>query len=113
MLLRMQIDRLNLEGYANRDHWVGELDKRIEAILLHRLTQIIHVWCLEFDGTDDGGTRRDSHTGKRRRDKRMKDEKVRECLMVWDPPLTNIVYSPSSIIWFSSPLSTKSRDRTK
>lgn len=74
-----QIDRLNLEGYANLEHWVAELDKRIEVILLRRLTQIIQVWCTEFDRTDDVDTRRD-HTreasSKRRSDKRAKDEKV-------------------------------------
>jgi hypothetical protein len=74
-----QIDRLNLEGYANLEHWVAELDKRIELILLKRLTQIIQVWCTEFDRTDDADTRRD-HTreasSKRRSDKRAKDEKV-------------------------------------
>lgn len=77
----MQIDRLNLEGYANLDHWVAELDKSIEKILLQRLTQVIHVWCQEFDRTDDGDTRRDALplrdiTNKRRGDKRMKEEKV-------------------------------------
>lgn len=75
----MQIDRLNLEGYANLENWVAELDKRIELNLLRRLTQIIQVWCSEFDRTDDADTRRD-HTremsGKRRLDKRAKDEKV-------------------------------------
>lgn len=77
----VQIDRLNLEGYANLDHWVAELDKSIEKILLQRLTQVIHVWCQEFDRTDDGDTRRDALplrdiTNKRRGDKRMKEEKV-------------------------------------
>lgn len=74
-----QIDRLNLEGYANLEHWVAELDRKIELMLLKRLTQIIQVWCAEFDRTDDADTRRD-HTrelsGKRRSDKRAKDEKV-------------------------------------
>ena len=55
----MKIDRLNLEGYANLDYWVAELDKRIESILLQRLTHIIQVWCTEFDRVDDGDTRRD------------------------------------------------------
>jgi len=45
-----QIDQLNLEGYANLDYWVAELDKCIEGILLQWLTQIIQVWCSEFDG---------------------------------------------------------------
>lgn len=52
-----QIDRLNLEAYANLEYWVSDLDKRIESILLQRLTQIIHAFCAEFDRTDDGDTR--------------------------------------------------------
>ena len=59
---------------------MAELDKRIEAILLQRLTHIIQVWCAEFDRVDDGDTRRDvplrDIANKRRGDKRMKEEKV-------------------------------------
>jgi hypothetical protein len=76
MLTRSQIDRLNLEGYANLDHWVAELDKRIEGILLQRLTTIIHVWCAEFDRTEDD-VRRDTTVTMKRRGERRKDEKVR------------------------------------
>ena len=80
MFLFFKIDRLNLEGYANLDYWVAELDKRIESILLQRLTHIIQVWCTEFDRVDDGDTRRDvplrDITNKRRGDKRIKEEKV-------------------------------------
>lgn len=73
-----QIDKLNLEGYANLEHWVAELDKKIEAILLQRLSHIIALWCHEFDKTDDGDTRRDAAglITKKRGDKR-RDEKVR------------------------------------
>jgi hypothetical protein len=83
LLTLPQIDRLNLEGYANLEHWVAELDKRIEGILLQRLTQIIQVWCAEFSRTDDGDTRRETLplrdiTNKRRIDKRVKEEKVQE-----------------------------------
>ena len=71
-------DRLNLEGYANLDYWVAELDKRIETILLQWLTHIIQVWCTEFDRVDDGGIRRDvplrDITNKRRGDKWMKEK---------------------------------------
>lgn len=73
-----QIDRLNLEGYANLEHWVAELDKRIEDILLQRLTHIIKVWCAEFDRTDDGESRREAPVrdiiSKRRGDKRVKEK---------------------------------------
>ncbi|KAI0043634.1 hypothetical protein FA95DRAFT_1563115 [Auriscalpium vulgare] len=44
---RCQIDRLNLEGCANLDQWVSELDKRIEGILPQRLSHVIRIQ-LEF-----------------------------------------------------------------
>ena len=73
-----QIDRLNLEGYANLDHWVAELDQRIESILLQRVTAVIQQWCHEFERADDGDGRREPVTlNSKRRDKRAKDEKVR------------------------------------
>jgi dynein heavy chain 1 len=71
-----QIDRLNLEGYANLDNWVAELDDRIAGILLQRLTQIIQVWCTEFNKADDGEIVMRDMTNKRRGEKR-KEEKVR------------------------------------
>ncbi|KAJ4485207.1 dynein heavy chain, N-terminal region 1-domain-containing protein [Lentinula aciculospora] len=76
--IQAAIDRLNLEGYANLDHWVAKLDKRIETLLLQRLAQIIQAWCTEFDRTDDD-SRRDTlpiRENKRRGDKRMKEEKA-------------------------------------
>lgn len=77
---------MNLEGYANLEHWVAELDKRIEGILLQRLTHIIQVWCSEFDRTDDGDTRRDplplrDTTNKRRAGKGAREEKVGDPFM--------------------------------
>lgn len=72
----IQIDRLNLEGYANLDHWVAELDKKIEGILLQRLKHVAQAWCTEFDRTsDDGEMRRDPIPSKRRGDKQ-RGEKV-------------------------------------
>ena len=69
-----------MEGYANLEHWVAELDKRIEGILLQRLVHTIQLFCAEFDRTEDD-TRRDTTilrdvTNKRRGDKRLRDEKV-------------------------------------
>ncbi|KAJ2928569.1 hypothetical protein H1R20_g8533, partial [Candolleomyces eurysporus] len=52
--IQAAIDKLNLEGYANLEQWVSDMDKRIEGILLQRLTQIIQVWCSEFGRTDEG-----------------------------------------------------------
>jgi hypothetical protein len=54
-----QIDSLNLEGYANLEHWVAELEKRIGGILPQRLTHTIQVWCAELDRVNDSNTRRD------------------------------------------------------
>ncbi|KAJ3972627.1 dynein heavy chain, N-terminal region 1-domain-containing protein [Lentinula raphanica] len=85
--IQAAIDRLNLEGYANLDHWVAELDKRIETILLQRLSQIIQAWCTEFDRTDDDW-RRDTvplRENKRRAEKRMKEEKFMETHMTIKP----------------------------
>ena len=56
-LTDLQINHLNLEGYANLKHF-AELDKQIQGILLPRLTYIIHVWCAEFDRVDDSDTQR-------------------------------------------------------
>jgi hypothetical protein len=57
---------------------VSELDKRIENVLLQRLSQIIKVWCTEFDRTEDLDLRRDAFPlrEKRRGEKRVKEEKV-------------------------------------
>ena len=54
-----QIDCVNVEGYANLEHWVAELGKRIEGILFQRLALIIQMWRAEFDRADDRDTRRD------------------------------------------------------
>lgn len=61
---------------------MADLDKKIEGVLLQRLTQIIHVWSAEFD--DDGDIRRDLRdiTNKRRGDKRLKEEKVGDLCVV-------------------------------
>jgi dynein heavy chain 1 len=59
--IQATIDRLNLEGYPNLDHWVSELDSRIEALLLERLRLISVAWCAAFVREDDSeGNARDS-----------------------------------------------------
>ncbi|CCO26271.1 dynein heavy chain 1, cytosolic [Rhizoctonia solani AG-1 IB] len=78
--IQAAIDQLNLEGYANLDNWVAELDAKIEALLLVRLTHIIQLWCTEFDRTEDDEPRREvgvirDATMKKRAERR-KDEKV-------------------------------------
>ncbi|GLB36818.1 putative dynein heavy chain [Lyophyllum shimeji] len=102
------IDRLNLEGYANLEHWVAELDKKIEGILLQRLTHIIQVWCTEFDRVDDGDTRRDTLplrdiTNKRRGDKRIKEEKFLEGNMTLKP-IVHEIRIQNQVIFLDPPI---------
>ncbi|KAJ7202870.1 dynein heavy chain, N-terminal region 1-domain-containing protein [Mycena pura] len=89
------IDRLNLEGYANLEQWVAELDKRIEGILLQRLERIVKVWCGEFDRASDdadmvGRSALRDITNKRRGDKRAKEEKFLEGNMTLKPVVHEI-----------------------
>lgn len=50
LLSRVQkaIDTLSLEGYANLDKWVKDLEGEIESTLLARLEKVIEHWCIEF-----------------------------------------------------------------
>ncbi|KAI0318175.1 cytoplasmic dynein heavy chain 1 [Amylostereum chailletii] len=104
LLSRVQaaIDRLNLEGYANLDQWVAELDKKIEVILLQRLTHIIQVWCSEFDRTDDGDLRRDTLLPNKRRDKRH-NEKFLEGSMALKP-IVHEIRIQNQVIFLDPPI---------
>lgn len=46
--IQKTIDQLNLEGYANLEAWVAELDLQIETVLMTRLRAIIELWCTQF-----------------------------------------------------------------
>ncbi|KAL1716082.1 dynein heavy chain [Schizophyllum commune] len=100
------IDRLNLEGYANLEHWVAELDKRIESILLQRLTQIIQVWCSEFDRQDDTERAlpplRDI-TNKRRDRRGFKEEKFLEGNMTIKP-IVHEIRIQNQVIFLDPPI---------
>ncbi|KAA1475369.1 cytoplasmic dynein heavy chain 1 [Dentipellis sp. KUC8613] len=104
LLSRVQaaIDRLNLEGYANLDHWVAELDKKIEGILLQRLTQIIQVWCSEFDRSDDDMRRDPVIINKRRGDKRH-PEKFLEGNMTLKP-IVHEIRIQNQVIFLDPPI---------
>lgn len=49
------IDNLNLEGYANLDTWVRDLDKKVEGVLVERLRTTIDRWCTEFSKEAENG----------------------------------------------------------
>ncbi|EIW86124.1 cytoplasmic dynein heavy chain 1 [Coniophora puteana RWD-64-598 SS2] len=110
LLARIQaaIDRLNLEGYANLDHWVASLDKRIEDIFLQRLTQIIETWCSEFDRGADDGDRRDAlalrdMTNKRKAGKGVKEEKFVEGSLTVKP-IVHEIRIQNQVIFLDPPI---------
>ncbi|GJE97982.1 Dynein heavy chain N-terminala domain-containing protein [Phanerochaete sordida] len=109
LLTRIQaaIDRLNLEGYANLEHWVAELDQKIESILIQRLAQIIQVFCTEFDRTEDVDGRREllqrEPANKRRTDKRQKEEKFLEGHMTLKP-IVHEIRIQNQVIFLDPPI---------
>ncbi|KAI9448759.1 cytoplasmic dynein heavy chain 1 [Russula earlei] len=105
LLSRIQaaIDRLNLEGYANLDHWVAELDKKIEGILLQRLRHVIQVWCTEFDRTvDDGELRRDPVPNKRRWDKQRGEKSLEGSMTL--KPIVHEIRIQNQVIFLDPPI---------
>ena len=46
--IQKAVDQLNLEGYANLGFWVNEVNQRIEAILIKRLCDAMHIWVESF-----------------------------------------------------------------
>lgn len=106
-LILYQIDQLNLEGYANLEHGVAELDKRIESILLQRLTHIVGVWCTEFDRDDDGDARRDPANPRdmtsRRRGEKRKDEKFLEGGLALKP-IVHEIQIQNQVIFLDPPI---------
>ncbi|KAJ3566624.1 hypothetical protein NP233_g6881 [Leucocoprinus birnbaumii] len=112
--IQASIDKLNLEGYANLENWVAELDKRIESILLQRLVAIIQVWCAEFDRNEDGETRRDTVVpsapnvrdalgAKRRGGKGVKEEKFMETHMIVKP-IVHEIRIQNQVIFLDPPI---------
>lgn len=73
--IQKTIDNLNLEGYANLDSWVAELDKKIEAVLIERLRAVIERWCVEF--IQDGNVANRDTGNVASRKKAAKEAKVR------------------------------------
>lgn len=49
-IIQTAVDQLNLENYVNLSHWVGELNVKIELILLSRLQEAIILWIEVFEG---------------------------------------------------------------
>ncbi|KAI0358856.1 dynein heavy chain protein 2 [Trametes cingulata] len=98
------IDRLNLEGYANLDHWVAELDQRIEGILLQRVTHVIQLFCSEFERADDHDNRREPVTlTSKRRDKRAKNDKGTDGTLTLTP-IVHEIRIQNQVIFLDPPI---------
>ncbi|KAF8477357.1 dynein heavy chain, N-terminal region 1-domain-containing protein [Kalaharituber pfeilii] len=54
-VIQTAVDQLNLENYVNLSHWVGELNTKIEMILLTRLQDAIVLWIEVFKGAKAEG----------------------------------------------------------
>ncbi|KAJ5148038.1 hypothetical protein N7526_001390 [Penicillium atrosanguineum] len=46
--IQSSVDKLNLENYVNLEHWVSELNGKIEAILRERLHRAVREWIGTF-----------------------------------------------------------------
>ena len=46
--LQKTIDTLNLEGYANLEHWTAALDRKVEAKLADRIRHVVEIWSRDF-----------------------------------------------------------------
>lgn len=92
-----------MEGYANLEQWVAELDKRIEGILLARLSATIQLWCTEFDRTDDDTRALRDITNKRRGDKRLKDEKMHDGHLTIKP-IVHEIRIQNQVIFLDPPI---------
>jgi dynein heavy chain 1 len=53
--IQKTIDNLNLEGYANLETWVRQLDDKVETVLSARLRTTIDRWCTEFSKEAENG----------------------------------------------------------
>ncbi|KAG8800414.1 hypothetical protein FRC16_002934 [Serendipita sp. 398] len=107
--IQAAVDRLNLEGFANLENWVAELDDRIAGILAQRLTHILQVWCTEFDKSDDGEIRREAvprdMTNKRKGDKwkEEKDKHTPDSNMTLEP-IVHEIRIQNQVIFLDPPI---------
>ncbi|KAJ2382228.1 dynein heavy chain, partial [Coemansia sp. RSA 2611] len=89
------IDRLNLDNYANLEQWVGELDLRLEQVLVARLTQAVQAWIHEFnrapaadsDDSDDQGNAAEAGELVPPLRTLVHELRIRNQVMYLDPPL--------------------------
>lgn len=51
-IIQNAVDKLNLENFANLDHWVSSLNAQLEAILHDRLNEAIRHWTRKFTSSE-------------------------------------------------------------
>lgn len=52
--IQTAVDQLNLQNFVNLNHWVHELNQKIEMIFLTRLQEAVILWIEVFKSRDDG-----------------------------------------------------------
>jgi dynein heavy chain 1 len=80
------VDDFSLNEYSNLDQWVEALDKRIEAVFVHRLKELISKWTREFVEWDELQTEATLIECSTVHEIKLKDQ-----LLYVDPPLEEAV----------------------
>ncbi|ORY16897.1 dynein heavy chain [Clohesyomyces aquaticus] len=89
--VQRSVDQLNLENYSNLASWVSDMNTRIEAILLVRLSRAITEWIEVFNNVEDEDHR--PHSQPEAQDERPKltelrhEITMRNQVIYLDPPL--------------------------
>lgn len=97
-VIQAAVDQLNLEGYANLEHWIDRMNQDIENILSTRLKQSLILWVNEFhspnkedDGirrrTDMASSREDAVRHSPRFEQLVHEVSIRNQVISLDPPL--------------------------
>lgn len=96
-----QVDRLNLDNYANLSIWVEALESRISSILASRLKAELDRWCTAFQQADRGEVAGDAgdHVMRSRLSfgSLVHEIRIRNQVLYVDPPLehTRAIWSHS------------------
>ncbi|PWW79978.1 hypothetical protein C7212DRAFT_355935 [Tuber magnatum] len=95
-VIQTAVDQLNLENYVNLPHWVGELNSKIEMILLDRLQEAVVRWIEVFkDARGDEGADGDSQRKRMSRNEEVDVDGIVKGRDTYDPRMKRLVHEIS------------------
>jgi len=107
-VIQTAVDQLNLENYVNLPHWVGELNSKIEMILLGRLQEAVTRWIEVFkDSKGDEGANGDSQRKRMSRNEEVDVDGNAKAGDTYDPRMKRLVHEISirnQVIYLDPPL---------